>query len=100
MAPRTTESAHRPPMGSTTWYLKFVLTDRRIALPGWIVSDDRPRVGGVTLPARTRYGSRTGNEGHGMKRLLAATVATTVGLVIGGMIPSAAQAHSGTPSYE
>jgi pimeloyl-ACP methyl ester carboxylesterase len=35
-----------------------------------------------------------------MKRLLAATVATTVGLVIaGGMIPSAAQAHSGTPGY-
>jgi pimeloyl-ACP methyl ester carboxylesterase len=35
-----------------------------------------------------------------MKRLLAATVATTVGLVIGGgMIPSAAQAHSGSPGY-
>ncbi len=35
-----------------------------------------------------------------MKRLLAATVATTVGLVLGGaMIPAAASAHSGTPSY-
>jgi len=34
-----------------------------------------------------------------MKRLLAATVATTVGLVLAGGIPSAAQAHSGTPSY-
>src|SRR3954466_517484 len=35
-----------------------------------------------------------------MKRILAATVATTVGLVLGGgMIPSAAQAHSGTPGY-
>jgi pimeloyl-ACP methyl ester carboxylesterase len=35
-----------------------------------------------------------------MKRLLAATVATTVGLVIGGgMIPSAASAHHGSPGY-
>jgi pimeloyl-ACP methyl ester carboxylesterase len=35
-----------------------------------------------------------------MKRLLAATVATAVGLVMGGaMIPAAASAHSSTPGY-
>ncbi|WP_030437290.1 alpha/beta hydrolase [Actinoplanes subtropicus] len=35
-----------------------------------------------------------------MRRLLAATVATTAGLVLaGGMIPAAAQANSGTPGY-
>ncbi|MBU2666624.1 alpha/beta hydrolase [Actinoplanes bogorensis] len=35
-----------------------------------------------------------------MKRLLAATVATTVGLALGvGLSPTTASAHSGTPSY-
>ncbi|WP_127504660.1 alpha/beta hydrolase [Actinoplanes solisilvae] len=34
-----------------------------------------------------------------MRRLLAAAVATTVGLTIGGTIPAAAQAHHDPPSY-
>src|SRR3712207_1931320 len=47
-----------------------------------------------------RRGKRTGDEGHSMRRLLAAIAATAVGLAVGGgMIPSAAQAHGGTPGY-
>jgi pimeloyl-ACP methyl ester carboxylesterase len=40
------------------------------------------------------------NERQGMRKILAATAATAIGLAIAVAIPSAAQAHSGTPGYD
>src|SRR5690242_7332602 len=55
---------------------------------------------GTHVPVRARNGRRIAYERQGMKRILAATVATTVGLVTAvGMTSSAAQAHTGTPGY-